>query len=390
MPPADRDDDLRDLVDELEATLTDLRGELREGGSGEGGRSDPVRDRAGRRAGPARRSVPERPRPPSLSELFRFTEQYTLPTLIATLETAIQSLELLRGVLRLADPERSAFDPENRSGRSSAARMTDGVAGVGRGAVTGVERALSELQTALSESELPEDEPARDLLEDARRLSEEVSERLAEASGERERGRSGSRRASNAGGTPGGRSAADASGGSGPVEIEVTDAGLGAEDETTDEEGDDGSDSGRRDDGVADDAPEVDVEAELASIKEEVEPRAGRGGAAEDAGGEAAEEAGDNADEAGDDADKSGDNAGEAGDDADKSGDNAGEAGDDADGTDDNAERPDYETDDNAERDGTDDVAGDEPDEAAGETDEADDVDERGDRGVGNGTDAGR
>ncbi|WP_256422790.1 DUF7547 family protein [Halobellus rarus] len=298
MPTADRDDDLRDLVDELEATLTDLRGELRRNEGGDDGRPEPTRDRGGRQYGSARRSVPERPRPPSLSELFRFTEQYTLPTLIATLEAAIQSLELLRGVLRLADPERSAFDQEARTSRSAATRMTDGVAGVGRdavtgvgrGAVTGVERALSELQTALSESDLPEDEPASDLLEDARRLSEEVSERLSEASEGRERGRSGPRYPSEARGTAESHSAGDAvaSSGSGGIEIEVTDAGtgFGPEDGSSEETSEDTSGSSTGAERVSDDEPEVDVEAELASIKDEVELREARG---DSRGGEAAD-----------------------------------------------------------------------------------------------------
>ena len=82
-PPADSDrprdrDELAAQLDELEATLTDLRSELRSEG----------------RRGP--------PRPPRLGELLRFTEEYTIPTLIALLEATIKSLELLQRPLRLA------------------------------------------------------------------------------------------------------------------------------------------------------------------------------------------------------------------------------------------------------------------------------------------------
>ena len=76
-----RDDDIAARLDELAAILDDLREDLRE--------SD--------------RQTP--PRPPRLTELLRFTEQYTIPTVIALLETTITSLELVRGALRLVDPE---------------------------------------------------------------------------------------------------------------------------------------------------------------------------------------------------------------------------------------------------------------------------------------------
>ncbi|OYR80084.1 hypothetical protein DJ72_13040, partial [Halorubrum distributum] len=83
-----RDDDLEERLDELEDVLGELRADLRE----------TERDRRGP------------PRPPRLSELVRFTEQYTIPTIIALLETTIKSLELLQGTLRLADPGRSVAE----------------------------------------------------------------------------------------------------------------------------------------------------------------------------------------------------------------------------------------------------------------------------------------
>ncbi|WP_435185228.1 DUF7547 family protein [Halobellus sp. EA9] len=293
--PDDRDDrdreDLPALLDDLDRTLSELRTEL-ERRDESASRSDVDRRGEGRRR---RDRTPFRPpgspRPPSVSELFRFTEQYTIPTVVATLEAAIQSLELLRGMLRLADPDRSAFDRDGRGARdaSTAARLGSGVSGFGRGAVSGVERALSELQTALSETELPEDETSRELLEDARRLSEEVSGRLSETAEGRERGggRRGERESRDA------RASEGSSPRSGAVEIDVTGAGE-----------DSGAD-GATDDTETSDAepPEVDVEAELASIKDEVERRSADQSAADGDGtdDESADDDGDgeNTDESG-------------------------------------------------------------------------------------------
>jgi len=87
-----RDDDLEERLDELEDVLSELRRDLRE----------TERDRRGP------------PRPPRLSELVRFTEQYTIPTVIALLETTIKSLELVQGTLRLADPGGASTRREQR------------------------------------------------------------------------------------------------------------------------------------------------------------------------------------------------------------------------------------------------------------------------------------
>ncbi|MFC6754756.1 hypothetical protein ACFQEU_15015, partial [Halorubrum tibetense] len=113
-----RDDDLEERLDELEDVLSRLRADLR--ASERDGRrrsgSGPSTPRRGRdddprRTGPRRTDsprTPDLPRPPRLSELVRFTEQYTIPTVIALLETTIKSLKLVQGTLRLLDPERDA------------------------------------------------------------------------------------------------------------------------------------------------------------------------------------------------------------------------------------------------------------------------------------------
>lgn len=233
-PPADSPDRPRDRdelaaqLDELESTLTDLRGELREDG----------------RRGP--------PQPPRLGDLLRFTEEYTIPTLIAALEATIKSLELLQRTLRLADPARAARE------ESDAARSR--LDAVGTEAGQQLAGALAELRTALAEADLPEDGDSRDLITDARDLTGEIERRLREAEGtvsdqwDRERdGRSTRGRQSNAAGANDG------------VMIDVSDGDNG---DDSDDSDDSRSPAG---DGSNADAPSVDVDAELESIKDELD-----------------------------------------------------------------------------------------------------------------------
>jgi hypothetical protein len=229
-----RDDDLEERLDELEDVLSELRADLRE----------TERDRRGP------------PRPPRLSELVRFTEQYTIPTLIALLETTIKSLELLQGTLRLADPGRSVAEGAEGAG--------DRLADVRDGATAGLSRSLSELRTALTEADLPEDAASRSIIADARDLTAEIESRIDEGRREadaardrrlgrdRDGGRGDGDRQRNEGG-------ADRDDEASPVQIDVTDPD-GADDDGADEAAED-----------ANDPPEVDVESELESIKRQVD-----------------------------------------------------------------------------------------------------------------------
>jgi hypothetical protein len=225
-----RDTDLEPLLEELERTLGDLRSEL---------------------ASDARRRPP---RPPRVSELLRFTESYTIPTVIAVLEATIRSLELLRQLLRLADPERTLGRAGNDALRSQTL-ATD----VGRDAVDRVTRSLEELQRALTEADLPPDADARSIVEDARSLSAEIEQRLSD--GDR---RPAERRATERSGgdaaddrhersrEPTGHREESGRG----IRIDVTDSGPEPAGESGDEAGDEAA---------------VDVEAELQSIKEELD-----------------------------------------------------------------------------------------------------------------------
>ncbi|MDV7350791.1 hypothetical protein R3751_13510 [Halorubrum distributum] len=275
-----RDDDLEERLDELEDVLSELRADLRE----------TERDRRGP------------PRPPRLSELVRFTEQYTIPTIIALLETTIKSLELLQGTLRLADPGRSVAEGAEGAG--------DRLADVRDGATAGLSRSLSELRTALSEADLPEEAASRSIIADARDLTAEIESRIDEGRREadaardrrlgrdRDESRSGENPPRNEGG-------ADRDDDTDPVQIHVTDPDEDAEDaEDAASEGEAADD--------ADDPPEVDVESELESIKrqidgDEVEPDAGENAPVEDDDAEGAVDEERNADGAdgadGDDSD---------------------------------------------------------------------------------------
>lgn len=226
----DTDRELATLLSELEETLTQLRGSLDEGGGPVGQRGrERRRDTGWRERSPF-------PRPPGMRELLRFTEQQTIPTLVAILEANIRLLQFAGAAIRAVDPERSVAES---GGDSVATRALD--AG-GQLPTNRLASGLGELQAALSGAE-PTDPEARQLLEDAEQLSAEIQGRL------RETGRQGDlgKRQSDSGSTARPSEAGDA------VRIEVEDATA---DDGSDEE--DGSESG------------VDVDDELDSIRDEV------------------------------------------------------------------------------------------------------------------------
>ena len=314
-----RDDDLEERLDELEDVLAELRRDL-------------TRDER-YRTGP--------PRPPRLSELLRFTERYTIPTLIAVLETTIKSLELLRGTLRLADPGRG-LDVD-----ADASATTDRLAGVRDEASAGLARSLSELRTALSEADLPEETTSRSLIQDARDLTAEIEARIEESSrdadaarrrvegspdprgdrsddaagrgsrdGSRTRSDSGdgSRTRSDSGDGSRTRSASDDGRSGDVVHIDVSDPTDDAADDSADRDPHEESHGTGADD---DPTPEVDVESELESIKRQLdEPDAPGAEAGTD--GDGGDSDGPDTERGGSDADGNGPNTGESRPDADR------------------------------------------------------------------------
>lgn len=298
-----RDDDLEERLDELEDVLSELRADLRAserdrwlpGSSEPRRRADPDRERGSRRETDRRRDrSSDLPRPPRLSELVRFTEQYTIPTVIALLETTIKSLKLVQGTLRLLDPEGTVrSDTEATAGR---------LADVRDGATDGLARSLSELRTALAEADLPEETASRSIIEDARELTADIESRIEESRrraddarrpdrrgrderGRDERGRDGTRgdgsRRDEGGRSESSRDRAGRDRGhDGAVHIDVTDP------DERHEGGSGGRASGEEDEepaDPADDRPEVDVESELDSIKRQLDAVESGDTAAEDA-----------------------------------------------------------------------------------------------------------
>lgn len=155
----DRERELTAATDDLADTLEALREELQSSPRGPGGI----------------------PRPPTPGELFRFTEQYSIPALISLLETSIRVLELLGGAIRLA---------EGRAFEDGSNERSDRLAEVSRSTLRKLDDALAEVQNAAAGGQ-PDDPEVRRLLGEARSLREEVDDRLAAATDapESERGR---------------------------------------------------------------------------------------------------------------------------------------------------------------------------------------------------------
>jgi len=157
-PMSSRDDEeLAVLLADLEETLTELRSAIDE--DVRRGLRDERRPRR---------------RPPTPGEMLRFTEEYTLPTVIALLEATVQSLELLRAVLRLAGPRPT----ENRLRERLTARSAPETAAL--------RDALTDLRDALTGADLPDDSTAGSILSDARELTDEIDDRLDEVASDRD------------------------------------------------------------------------------------------------------------------------------------------------------------------------------------------------------------
>jgi hypothetical protein len=214
------DEELASLLSELETTLEDLRTELddeRRGGrprrddrssdpprrddrpSAPRGRDDhssesrrrddrsPESRRRDDRSPESRRRDDSRPRfdPPSVGDVLRFTEEYTIPTLIATLEATIKALELFRKVLGVATPgDTRRSDRRDRSGPLgdlSPGPLDDAVTDASSRASEQLANRLDDLRTALSETDLPQNDEARDIVADARSLADEIESRVRES-----------------------------------------------------------------------------------------------------------------------------------------------------------------------------------------------------------------
>lgn len=143
---SDPDADLAETAAELEQSMRDLRRELE---------SDLPRGPLGL------------PRPPSPGELLRFADEAVIPALIAILEANIKILESIQYAIRLANSGRRAT--EETKHRAETVRT------LGEDTLNQFEAALDDLQSVIEDGGLPEDDEAREILEEARRLREDLS-----------------------------------------------------------------------------------------------------------------------------------------------------------------------------------------------------------------------
>lgn len=142
---SDADDpELSSLLTDLTTTLRDLQTEVEPDG-------------------------PPKPRPPTPSELSRFTSEVAIPGLILILKTNIRALQLLRRAIRLANGE-------NPSPGGNVSEVRDRAERVGRASLSQLDGVLADLQDAVEQR--PNDEEARELLSRARDLRDEVSDQL--------------------------------------------------------------------------------------------------------------------------------------------------------------------------------------------------------------------
>lgn len=148
--------DLAETTAELSETLQNLRAELDESARGPFGL----------------------PRPPKPAKLLRFTEQYTIPTILAILEAAIRTLELVGAALRATDG-RPIDAVSGESERAKGFDTRGQLAATSRATLDRLDDALADVQSATRGE--PPDPDVRELLDQARRLSADIDERLAEA-----------------------------------------------------------------------------------------------------------------------------------------------------------------------------------------------------------------
>ncbi|MCU4753846.1 hypothetical protein OB919_17975 [Halobacteria archaeon AArc-curdl1] len=148
----DRTDELTTAIKELTATLDELRVDL------ERGRTRPR----------------PRFRPPTPEELATFGDEVAIPATIGILKLNIKALETLQRTLRASRRSKNLRDDAD----AVASRTRKHSSAIRETTLSHLDSALEELQDAISGGSLEADERTRDLLEDARRLRQEVDRRL--------------------------------------------------------------------------------------------------------------------------------------------------------------------------------------------------------------------
>ncbi|AJF27062.1 hypothetical protein SG26_15635 [Haloarcula sp. CBA1115] len=144
------DDDLSALITDLVTTLQELETEV-----------EPTTDSG-------------LPRPPTPSELLRFTSDVTIPAVILVLKTNIEALKILRRALRMAEGRPTSTGSASDEVRQRASDLS-------RATLSRLDGALTDLQQAVEGT--PEDEEARELIQEAQQLRGQIQDRLANEPG---------------------------------------------------------------------------------------------------------------------------------------------------------------------------------------------------------------
>ncbi|WP_434530721.1 DUF7547 family protein [Haloarcula sp. NS06] len=143
------DDDLTALVTDLVTTLQELETEV-----------EPTTDSG-------------LPRPPTPGELLRFTSDVTIPAVILVLKSNIEALKLLRRALRMAEGRPTSTGSASDEVRQRASDLS-------RATLSRLDGALTDLQQAVEGTS--EDEEARELIQEAQQLRNQIRDRLADES----------------------------------------------------------------------------------------------------------------------------------------------------------------------------------------------------------------
>lgn len=119
---------------------------------------------------------PRGPRPPRPRDLVRFTDEVAIPGVILLLETNIRALKLLQRAIRLADNR----DRQVQESADSAVRQR--AVSVSQTTLSRLDDVLADVQDAIEGR--PQDDEARQVLDEARSLRKEIDDQLAAATAE--------------------------------------------------------------------------------------------------------------------------------------------------------------------------------------------------------------
>jgi hypothetical protein len=168
--PRDDREELADLAADLESVLRDLRTEIEPDG-----RRGPLG--SDRRRGPF-----GFPRPPEPRRVLRFADEVAIPATIVVLEANVKLLQALQRGIRMTESGRRVRE-EGQAVGDRAAEVGDRAADVSRSTLDRLGSTLEDLQDATARGGTPESGPARELIEEARRLRDEIDQRLRDAQG---------------------------------------------------------------------------------------------------------------------------------------------------------------------------------------------------------------